>query len=164
MELLPELLAAVTHLIDADFEWQMRDNPEFASQAGRHEYSDKLQDLSPLAFDARVKYLETTATTVKDLSRQLDAHAAVRRTAVSDSAAVSSEALLRTTRETLDLFGESVTGELSGLRQGLHLYPINSIGYGGVHHNFLEVSTQTHPLTCSPTSTTVRGNRKLAYQ
>jgi hypothetical protein len=164
MELLPELLAAVTHLIDADFEWQMRDNPEFASQAGRHEYSDKLQDLSPLAFDARVKYLETTATTVKDLSRQLDAHAAVSRTAVSDSAAVSSEALLRTTRETLDLFGESVTGELSGLRQGLHLYPINSIGYGGVHHNFLEVSTQTHPLTCSPTSTTVRGNRKLAYQ
>ena len=28
--------------------------------------------------------------------------------------------------------------ELAGMEMGLHLWPINSIGYGGVHHSFIE--------------------------
>ena len=33
---------------------------------------------------------------------------------------------------------DSVRGELESLELGCHLYPINSIGYGGVHNNLIE--------------------------
>ena len=38
----------------------------------------------------------------------------------------------------LRLFKQSVAGETEAIGRGCHLFPINSIGYGGVHHNFIE--------------------------
>ena len=36
------------------------------------------------------------------------------------------------------LFLDNVKAEIRAFELGCHLYPINSIGYGGVHNNFIE--------------------------
>ena len=36
------------------------------------------------------------------------------------------------------LFLDSVKAEIRAFELGCHLYPIDSIGYGGVHNNFIE--------------------------
>lgn len=105
--------------LKADFEQQLRDNPEFAAQIGRHEYRG-LQDLSPAAFAQRIKYLESAISKADAL-----------RTEAAD-------ANLPTLELKLKLIGQSMRCELKSFEMGLHLYPINSIGYGGVHHSFVE--------------------------
>eukprot|EP00747_Dinoflagellata_sp_TGD_P165731 gnl/TRDRNA2_/TRDRNA2_187458_c0_seq1.p1 gnl/TRDRNA2_/TRDRNA2_187458_c0~~gnl/TRDRNA2_/TRDRNA2_187458_c0_seq1.p1 ORF type:complete len:629 (+),score=115.72 gnl/TRDRNA2_/TRDRNA2_187458_c0_seq1:88-1887(+) len=105
-------------LFEEDFEFQMHDNPEFASQAGFHQYDSRLQDLSPAAFELRVEHnAETQARLAKiDLS-----------------------ALSASDRLYADLFAAAIAGETRCLELGCHCLPINSIGCSGVHENFLEV-------------------------
>ena len=84
-----------------------------------------LQDLSPAAFDARVEHNKAVLAQLAGLP--------------------GSE------RETLSarMFEDSVRGELEALELGCHLYPINSIGYGGVHANFIEYGSTAHHLGAS---------------
>lgn len=96
----------------------LEDNPEFASQAGVHRYDHRLQDLSPGAFAARIAH-----------NRGVLALLTALRTGPREPGSTSLKARL---------FEQSVRGELEALELGCHLYPINSIGYGGVHENFIE--------------------------
>ena len=43
-------------LLEEDWQWQLKDNPEYATQAGQHQYDGTLQDLSPAAFEARAAH------------------------------------------------------------------------------------------------------------
>lgn len=112
---------AIRDLIRNDWRWQMRDNPEFASQSGVHEYDHLLQDLSPKAFAERIAHDESVLY-------QLD-----KIVTSNGSQDFDADLKLHVT-----LFKQSVEDELAAYRLGCHLYPVNSIGYGGVHNNFIE--------------------------
>lgn len=66
----------------------------------------------------------------KNILEQVEALAAEIKGEDSDEA---SKARLH-----LELFRKSVADELEALSHRCHLYPVNSIGYGGVHNNFTE--------------------------
>lgn len=102
-------------ILESDWLWCLKDNPEFASQAGVHDYDHVLQDLSPAAFDARAEHNKAVLAQLAGLPASERGSLSVR------------------------MFEESVRGELEALELGCHLYPINSIGYGGVHANFIEM-------------------------
>lgn len=110
-------------LFNADFQFQLRDNPEFATQAGFHEYDGRLQDLSPHAFEARVEHNAEVKAAIKKLQ----------------GSASGSEGPSETDILYLELLADSVATETRAIELGCHLAPINSIGMGGVHENFLEV-------------------------
>lgn len=112
--------AATAELLDEDWEWQLQDNPEFASQAGEHRYAHLLQDLSPAAFDARRQHGEEMVRRGGILLQEWDCE--------------KTEPLY----SHLTLFMQSIKDELTAFELGCHLYPVNSIGYGGVHNNFVE--------------------------
>ena len=109
--------AALSELLASDWSWQLKDNPEFASQAGVHEHDARLQDLSPEAFEARVVHGEEVLTR---------------------ASALAVESLGEPSALHLSLFVKSVRDEVDALRLGCHLMPVNSIGYGGVANNFVE--------------------------
>ncbi|KAL1504724.1 hypothetical protein AB1Y20_008502 [Prymnesium parvum] len=104
-------------LLEEDFNAQLADNPEFSSQCGIHTHSSALQDLSPEAFERRA-----------ERSAQLLARLLAIPTARLDSTG------LRLRKMAM----EDARGEAEAIRLGCHLFPINSIGIGGVHHNFIE--------------------------
>ena len=54
-------------LFEADFYFQLKDNPEYASQAGQHEFDGKLQDISPVAFELRQEHNTAVLQTAKKL-------------------------------------------------------------------------------------------------
>mmetsp|Transcript_4182 Transcript_4182/g.5571 ORF Transcript_4182/g.5571 Transcript_4182/m.5571 type:complete len:575 (+) Transcript_4182:3-1727(+) len=114
--------AEVSSLLAKDFENQLIDNPEFASQCGRNEYDNRLQDISPEAFDRRIVYAEGI---LKEAGEILEAFH-------SQTPDDSSQ------KKYLLLFVSNVEAELRALKLGCHLYPVNSIGYGGVYQNFVE--------------------------
>jgi len=101
-----------------------KDNPEYASQVGQHAHHDgRLQDLSPAAFEARMQHNRSVLAQVEALAAEVQGEEGeeARRRALH-----------------LELFRKSVTDELDALSLRCHLYPVNSIGYGGVHNNFIE--------------------------
>jgi uncharacterized protein (DUF885 family) len=107
----------LTELLQQDFAHQHSDNPEFASQSGVHLHDARLQDLSPAAFDKRAEY---------------DADILKRAAALDPNELTEQEQL------TLRLFIDNVKTEAEAFALGCHLFPINSIGYGGVVLNFVE--------------------------
>jgi len=117
----PRLLAMaaerVRALVDDDFAFLLKDNPEYASQAGRHEYDAALQDLSPAAFDARIVHNEAVLRQVATLAAELAA----------DEGSQARKARLH-----LELFRKSVADELTALSLKCHTYPVNSIGMSRV--------------------------------
>ena len=52
----------------------------------------------------------------------------------------------------LELFRKSVADELEALEMRCHLYPVNSIGYGGVHNNFVEALDWLGPTDAKDTN------------
>jgi len=106
-------------LFEADFEWLLFDNPEFATQAGFHQHDAVLQDLKPQAFENR-------------LAHNAEVKAALAKLDLSDG-------LSDAERTYADLLADAVDGETRSLELGCHLMPINSIGNGGPHESFLEL-------------------------
>lgn len=104
-------------LFEADFFFQMKDNPEYASQAGQHDFDGKLQDLSPDAFELRKEHNEAIIKSAKALL-------------------LSTENKKDTLH--LELLIKNIEDEQMGYELNCHLTPVNSIGYGGVHNNFIE--------------------------
>ena len=118
-------------LLDDDFHFQHFDNPEFASQSGNHKYADRLQDLSPKAFQKR---REHNAQVLMTLQQEIPPQA------------LSTDAL----RLRRALFLDNVSIETAAFDLGCHLYPLNSIGYGGVVNNFLETMEWQEDVTIAP--------------
>eukprot|EP00756_Hemistasia_phaeocysticola_P049326 Hpha_TRINITY_DN23790_c0_g1::TRINITY_DN23790_c0_g1_i1::g.93132::m.93132 len=104
-------------LLAEDFAVQHADNPEFASQSGNHQHDDKLQDLSPEAFDRRAEH---------------------NRAMMQRAEAITASELTAEEQLHLKLFISDVQCESRAWELGSHLYPINSIGCGGVAANFVE--------------------------
>ena len=110
-------MESLTALMEEDWRWQLRDNPEYASQAGVHQFDDKLQDLSPAAFAARTAHNQQMLARLGEIERA---------------------SLPARGRLFHSLFQDDLEGETEAIRLGCHLFPVNSIGMGGVHHNFVE--------------------------
>lgn len=116
-------MSSIQNLFDQDFEWELRDNPEFASQAGAHDliqtFDVKLQDLSPEAYDGRKLHSQD----------MIEAATALRQT----------EALSNEDIVFLDLF-ESIHKEIvmSIDIVKMYLMPLNSIGAGCPTYSFIE--------------------------
>eukprot|EP00927_Polykrikos_kofoidii_P022347 TRINITY_DN20897_c0_g1_i1.p1 TRINITY_DN20897_c0_g1~~TRINITY_DN20897_c0_g1_i1.p1 ORF type:complete len:616 (+),score=119.60 TRINITY_DN20897_c0_g1_i1:60-1850(+) len=104
-------------LMKADFEWQLQDNPEFATQAGFHQHDSMLQKLSPQSWDDRLEHNKE----VCNLLAQID-----------------TGCLSDTERLYASLFKDAIDSENRGIELGGHLMPLNSIGNGGIHESFLE--------------------------
>ncbi|CAE8732806.1 unnamed protein product, partial [Polarella glacialis] len=125
------LRAQLLHLFQEDFEFQLRDNPEFASQAGFHQYSANLQELSPQAFEHR---LEHNAEVLGELQK-LGLYGSEKSQSDLSLGELTAAELLYA-----ELFAAAVEGESRGIQAGCHLMPLNSVGAGGgVHENFLEL-------------------------
>lgn len=114
-------MTSVQSIMDAEWQWQLRDNPEYASQAGQHEFDNCLQDLSPTAFEQRKLHNLEVLSSIHEF--------------VATSFANN---LSDIDRLHLEFFTKSIQDELRAYELGCHLYPVNSIGYGGVHNNFIE--------------------------
>ena len=91
----------------------LADNPEYASQAGDHRYAHLLQDLSPAAFEKRRMHNVAMLKDANELVAELNGAGAAE------------------TPVHLVLFMQSIQDELTAFELGCHLYPVNSIGYGG---------------------------------
>lgn len=104
-------------LFEADFFFQLKDNPEYASQAGQHDFDGKLQELSPESFEMRQEHNESVLKTARALLLTAE----------------NSKDVLH-----LELLIKNIEDEQKGFDLNCHLYPVNSIGYGGVHNNFIE--------------------------
>jgi len=114
---------SLRYLIDHDFEFQLRDNPEFATQAGFHQHDSLLQELSPQSFEQRLEHNKDLKAKLKQLDRSgLDA----------------------TMQLHADLLETALDVETQGIELCCHLMPINSIGIGGVHENLLELLEWMH--------------------
>jgi len=111
-------------LFEAEFQWLLRDNPEFATQSGFHQYDGRLQDLKPQSFDDRIAHNDE----VKAALAKLELEGASGPEGPSDAERLYAELLL-----------EAVDSENRGIALGCHLAPITSIGVGGVHENFFEL-------------------------
>jgi uncharacterized protein (DUF885 family) len=111
----------IYRMLEDDWQWQLQDNPEYATQAGQHQYDGKLQDISPGSFETRAAH---------------DRELLVKAEALLAKATANSPDDISTLH--LRLFVQDVHDELRAFSLGCHLYPVNSIGYGGVHNNFLE--------------------------
>merc|ERR1719183_84338 len=105
-------------LLREDFEIQLKDNPEFATQMGFHQYDSLLQTIKPHSFDERLER--------NKVGRQrLDA--------------IDKSKLTPTERLYAELFAEALDQESRGIALGGHLMPLNSIGNGGVYESFIEL-------------------------
>eukprot|EP00929_Paragymnodinium_shiwhaense_P013493 TRINITY_DN121339_c0_g1_i1.p1 TRINITY_DN121339_c0_g1~~TRINITY_DN121339_c0_g1_i1.p1 ORF type:complete len:601 (+),score=179.50 TRINITY_DN121339_c0_g1_i1:101-1903(+) len=108
----------LAELLREDFEIQLKDNPEFATQMGFHQHDALLQKIAPHAFDERLER--------NKVGRQrLDA--------------IDKSKLTATERLYAELFGEALDQESRGIELGGHLMPMNSIGNGGVYEAFIEL-------------------------
>lgn len=117
------LLERLLALFKQDFEHQLADNPEFATQAGFHEHDDALQVLSPQSFESRIEYNREVVGALQSILKEAD-----EAGGLSPKEKLYARLLL-----------DAAEGEAKGIDLGLHLMPLNSIGIGGVHENFLEV-------------------------
>jgi len=115
-------------LFEIDFEWQLKDNPEFATQAGFHQYDTELQELAPRTFESRKEHNAEVKVALEELVAAADA-----------VGTGGTEGLSATERLYMELLLDAAEGETRGIDVGCHLSPLNSIGVGGVHENFLEL-------------------------
>lgn len=152
-------LSSLQELIDRDWELQLSDNPCFASQSGNHAYDSQLQDLSPEAFAARLEHNRELLVALAEAAEAganenraesavgdaLDAQAVALSAVAPTGGAggtsgqrrnLASECAL--SAADLAMLRQSIADETRGLELGSHLFPVNSIGYGGVHYNFIE--------------------------
>lgn len=113
-------------LFKEDFDIQLADNPEFATQAGFHQYDDELQDLSPAAFERRQQHALEVCEALRHLLKE--AEEAPSGGGLSEREKLYAKLLL-----------DAAEGEAQAIELGCHLMPLNSIGVGGVHENFLEL-------------------------
>lgn len=127
-ELTGTLQERLRGLFQRDFDYQLIDNPEFGCQAGFHERDGELQDLSPYAFEARVEHNQ-------EALKKLDAIVEEAKSSPADAEG----SLTATDNLYAELFRSAIEGENRALELGAHLMPVNSIGVGGVHENFLEL-------------------------
>jgi uncharacterized protein (DUF885 family) len=123
----------INRLIQEDYEWILRDNPEYASQVGQHQYDHLLQDVSPAAFELRIEHNQRILDQINLLKAQDD-----EQQQDGQQAMANHEEQTITARLHLELFSKDLLAEMEALKYGCHLYPLNSIGYGGVHNNFIE--------------------------
>lgn len=107
-------------LLEEDFRWAMADNPEWASQAGFHQNQAMLQDLSPASFELRVEHNNEMRKKLKELD-------------------LNDESITEENKLHAELFDTMLAEENAAFELGCHLMPINSIGVGGVHYNFIEL-------------------------
>eukprot|EP00450_Noctiluca_scintillans_P016753 CAMPEP_0194512808 /NCGR_PEP_ID=MMETSP0253-20130528/44936_1 /TAXON_ID=2966 /ORGANISM="Noctiluca scintillans" /LENGTH=595 /DNA_ID=CAMNT_0039356309 /DNA_START=64 /DNA_END=1851 /DNA_ORIENTATION=- len=108
-------------IMRSDFEHQLRDNPEFATQVGFHEHDSRLQDCSPAAFEMRLQYNERVLAKFAALDLQ-------------DPSVTSKDRLH------VDLLRAGIQGETDAIRLNCHTRPINSIGgMGTLFENFFEM-------------------------
>ena len=56
---------ALDIIIDEDWEWRLKDLPEFATATGDHRYDDRLDDRSLAAYDQRIKWSKSVLVRVK---------------------------------------------------------------------------------------------------
>eukprot|EP00933_Yihiella_yeosuensis_P073667 TRINITY_DN8238_c0_g2_i2.p1 TRINITY_DN8238_c0_g2~~TRINITY_DN8238_c0_g2_i2.p1 ORF type:complete len:575 (-),score=118.46 TRINITY_DN8238_c0_g2_i2:175-1899(-) len=111
----------MAELFENDFQHQLEDNPEFATQAGFHSHGARLQKIGPQAFEDR---LEHNNSVLEEVRKMLE-----------DTAGLSEKDILYA-----KLFASAVEGENRGIQCGCHLMPLNCVGAGGgVHENFLEL-------------------------
>ena len=96
-------------IMRSDFEHQLRDNPEFATQVGFHEHDSRLQDCSPAAFEMRLQHNERVLAKFAALDLQ--------------DPSVNSKDRLH-----VDLLRAGIQGESDAIRLNCHTRPINSIG------------------------------------
>lgn len=113
-------------LLTKDWTQQHSDNPCFASQSGNHKFDDQLQDISPEAFDRRLKHNKQL---LKSLDEFLD---------TSFGSKKSKDTVCGMNPADIQMLRQSIADETRALELSCHLFPLNSIGYGGVHYNFLE--------------------------
>jgi hypothetical protein len=146
-------------LLEDDWALQHSDNPEFASQAGNHAFDARLQDITPAAFQRRLEHnralLEAMGaaaerTNPAGVDDEVVAPAHAVSAPHSDSAgggggggagiAGLATAAAEAGMSVADfaMLRQSIADETRALELGCHLFPVNSIGYGGVHYNFLE--------------------------
>ncbi len=62
-------LARFHALLDADWEWQMQQSPEYATELGDHRYDDRLTDASPAAVERREAHDRAQLAALKKLDR-----------------------------------------------------------------------------------------------
>jgi uncharacterized protein (DUF885 family) len=62
--------AALDIIIDEDWEWRLKDLPEFATATGDHRYDDRLDDRSLAAYDQRIKWSKSVLVRVKAWEHQ----------------------------------------------------------------------------------------------
>lgn len=108
-------------LLDEDWQWEMQDNPEFASQAGAIDVSPKypLQDVSESGYRARIDHSRT----------MLEALAGIReRRSLLPEEETVAKAFQRMHEDII----EAITVA------PLYLLPLNSIGAGTPLYSFLE--------------------------
>ena len=98
--------AEVQQLMEQDWHWQLQDNPEYASQAGQHQWDAKLQDLSPSSFNQREAHDKEMLAAAKALLSRAESSAASQ----------------------LKLFVRDLESEITAFELGCHLYPVDSIG------------------------------------
>ena len=110
--------SALLEMLEDDFRWQLEDNPEYASQCGIHDFDNRLQDLSPSAFERRKTHAEA----------QLAQLTQIESTASLDERGKLLASMAR----------DDLSAEAKALSLGCHYFAVNSIGIGGVHHNFVE--------------------------
>lgn len=106
-------------ILDADFKFQLYDNPEFATQAGFHDRDDQLQDLGPRDWEFRIEHNAKILTHLAKLDGESE--------------------LSKTQKLHAQLLKSAVEDESKAIELGCHCTPINSIGIGGVYENFLEL-------------------------
>lgn len=109
-------------LFEKDWQWCLSDNPEYASQAGNHKYAHLLQDLSPIAFETRRVHNLAMLAEAKTLVAEFNSGGGSE--GVGEGEGITPIHLV--------LFMQSIEDELTAFELGCHLYPVNSIGYGGV--------------------------------
>ena len=110
-------------LYSKDFQWELVDNPEAASQFGQHDvkWTTPLQDVSPEGYNKRASHSH-------DMISQLD-------TIVTKAG----DALSKQDRVTSTLFRSQHSDIIEGITKcPFYLMPVNSIGAGGITFSFLE--------------------------
>lgn len=118
----------IQNILNSDFEWSLEDNPEYSSQAGKHQYDFKLQDLSSKSFENRIKHNKE----ILEQINLINSHINNNNNNNNNNEEENNLKLI------LELFKKNLSDEVEALELGCHLYPINSIGHGGVHNNFIE--------------------------
>lgn len=121
-------------LFDADWQWRMRNYPEWATELGDHRFGDRLNDRSRQAEDAAEAYRRSLLTQLR----------AIARGKLSGKDRVSYDMLLRETQE-----------EIEGhTHRGLRTMIVSADG--GLHMEFTEL------LTACPAETEADARKVLA--